>query len=367
MLSYHELNAPAWLWVNLLIADRPGARGACRGGCDKAVHAVSCGISAVLPGNGHWCRSLPGNCASRSIRSSSHSTTSELVGCCRSWLRTDGSMPMPWMPLQKAAYKSCEAEPDTQYLAVTAEHDDDSVKAMVGALEEVVVTGAMQKVPAPLLRTVCAQCRRAGRAGQCLPGNGTAYRLSWSGPVDARNRTMRLVVLPRWVGDVRCDFFEVASCCCCSTAVLAAEIFRRNAGRCRAASPSVLPGRQALGRAIGRLGIAGSVECSRSPNAHADVPDSATPAGTTASDGCSSRPTACRAAQRSQPPRYEVEEQTASRMTLDRATRLEDVAIPLPGSEHAGLATKAPYPCRWVRRQRRSPAEQATRRSGTYA
>lgn len=247
-LSYQEPGAPAWLWLNLLAAIAL-LRVAPQGRLRQAVQAYL-GVSALA-----------------------------LV-----------LMLVPFVAgqLRIAIYPQLEPQYDAGYSVFPAaapeappavlegrrddagkgldlmEADRSTIRTMQAdeALEEVVVTSAAQKAPRRYSRYAENAVVQAGPGVPSWTWN--SYRLSWSGPVDA-GQTMRLLVLPRWAVTVL-RFVEVALLLLFA-AVLAAEIARK---RWR------LPGGLHLGtaRASALLGSGLiALTLAATPNASAQTPD----------------------------------------------------------------------------------------------
>ena len=206
-LSYHEFDAPAGLWLNLLIAIAL-MRVAPPGRLRQAVQAYQ-GISVAI-------------------------LVLVLVPFIAGQLRI-------------AIYPQLEPQQDAAYgIFPAATVDMPATEPMEGRmqkLETMPVTqsleasDAMRGVEADSVEEAAVAAAKAPRrysryapnavvqAGPGVPSwQWNSYRLSWSGPVDA-DQTMRLIVLPRWaVSALR--FFEVAMLLLFA-AVLAAEILKK--------------------------------------------------------------------------------------------------------------------------------------------
>jgi hypothetical protein len=248
-LSYQESGAPAWLWLNLLVAIAL-MRVAPPGRLRQAVQAYQ-GVSVLI-------------------------LVLALVPFIAGQLRI-------------AIYPQLEPQYDTSYRVFpAAEVPATAPVALEGAIEEsalqlqtekadrsgvrtmqveeaadmTTVTGALQKLPRRYSRYAPNAVVQAGPGVPSWEWN--SYRLTWSGPVDA-GQAMRLVVLPRWaVTGLR--FFEVAMLLLFAS-VLTAEILGR---RWR------LPGGLTLGtvRSPGLLGAGlTALMLVSSPGAEAQTPD----------------------------------------------------------------------------------------------
>ena len=206
-LSYHEFDAPAGLWLNLLIAIAL-MRVAPPGRLRQAVQAYQ-GISVAI-------------------------LVLVLVPFIAGQLRI-------------AIYPQLEPQQDAAYgIFPAATVDMPATEPMEGRLQKLETmpvtqsleaSDAMRGVEADSVEEAAVAAAKAPRrysryapnavvqAGPGVPSwQWNSYRLSWSGPVDA-DQTMRLIVLPRWaVSALR--FFEVAMLLLFA-AVLAAEILKK--------------------------------------------------------------------------------------------------------------------------------------------
>jgi hypothetical protein len=249
-LSYHEFDAPAWLWLNLLIAIAL-MRVAPPGRLRQAVQAYQ-GVSVAV-------------------------LVLVLVPFIAGQLRI-------------AIYPQLEPQYDAGYAVFPADTVDmPAAVPMEGHLQKLETVGASREFrPADAMRSVEADSveeiavsgaaakapRRYSRyapnavvqAGPGVPSwRWNSYRLSWSGPVDA-GQAMQLVVLPRWAVTLL-RFFEVAMLLLFA-AVLAAEILGRR---------WTLPGGLRLGAARSAAFVAAgflALAMSMGSPAEAQTPDS---------------------------------------------------------------------------------------------
>jgi len=242
VLSFHELNAPAWLWLNLLIAIAlmrvapPGRLRKIVSGY-QAISAITL-LFVLVP------------FVAGQLRVAIYPQLEpqyDQYGLAGS-LATPAAQAMrsnEVAALERMSRKSA--------VAGIAEQD-------LAALDEIVTTGSRRRL---------AFARYAPdaivQAGPGIPSwRWNAYSLTWSGPVDA-DQLMRLVVMPRWlVSGLR---VSVVMLLLLFAGVLAAEIFRRS---------WTLPGGLKLGgpRTTGVLAIGLlSGLMSASPPAEADIPD----------------------------------------------------------------------------------------------
>jgi hypothetical protein len=243
VLSFHELNAPAWVWLNLLIAVAL-MRVAPPGKLRQSVQMYQA-VSAVL-------------------------LVFALVPFLASQLRI---AIYPQLEPQYAVSQFGEfgfASPaavmapgraDFEAMAPRAKSELRRVAPATGeALEEIMVTA--QKAPVSYARYAPNAIVQAGPGIPSWSWN--SYQLKWSGPVDD-DQTMRLVILPRWAVTLL-RFVEVLALLL-FTAVFAAEILKRRIA---------LPGGLAFGKtqASGIL-AAGllALFMSASPTVEAQTPD----------------------------------------------------------------------------------------------
>ncbi len=201
-LSYQELNAPAWLWLNLLIAIallRVAPDGRLR-----AVVRTYLGASALL-----LVLALVPFVADQ-LRIAIYPQLEPQVGVLH-YARTADE----FAPVTAPSTPELRMEMDAvrKPAAVTAER--------AAPLEEIVATGS---------KIALANFARYApnaivQAGSGIPSwQWNAYRLNWSGPVDA-GQSMRLVIGPRWL--VTALRFVEVLLLVLFTALLAAEILKQ--------------------------------------------------------------------------------------------------------------------------------------------
>lgn len=243
-LSYHETGAPAWLWLNLLVSIAL-LRVAPAGRLLTIVRSYL-GVSALL-------------------------LVLTLVPFVADQLRVAiyPQLEPQWNVWQ---YGRASAEDGLEQLREVESPDVartlaepkrervmDMAPPAAQALEEIVVTGS--QVMANFARYAPNAIVQAGPGIPSWQWN--AYRLSWSGPVDA-GQQLRLVILPRWFVTLL-RFIEVLLLLA-FTAVLAAEILKKRWS---------LPG----GLKIGTSATTGVALCllaftlGASPGASAQTPD----------------------------------------------------------------------------------------------
>ncbi|MBT8446716.1 MAG: hypothetical protein KJO38_06190, partial [Gammaproteobacteria bacterium] len=204
-LSYQESGAPAWLWLNLLAAIAL-MRVAPEGRLRQAVQVYQGASVLVL------------------VLMLVPFVAGQLRIAIYPQLESQydpGFSVFPAASLQapRAVLESQLDEPGPK--TRRADADIAALRPMEAeqSLEEIVVTGAMQKAPRRYSRYAPNAVVQAGPGVPSWQWN--SYRLNWSGPVDA-GQTLRLVILPRWaVTALR--FVEVAMLLLFA-AVLAAEI-----------------------------------------------------------------------------------------------------------------------------------------------
>jgi hypothetical protein len=239
-MSFHEIGAPAWLWLNMLIAIAL-MRVAPEGTLKKVVRGYQ-GISALL-------------------------LVAVLVPFVAGQLRIaiypqlesqwqGGGFAVPDLVLSDR-WEPAQAEIDE--IAISAEK---STSRMMALEDAPMALAAEAEAPRRYSRYAPNAIVQAGPGVPSWQWN--SYRLAWSGPVDA-DQAMRLVVLPRWAVTLL-RFVEVALLLLFA-AVLAAEIANRR---------WLLPGGLKLGRtAPAALLIAGIFALSTTvmPTAKAQAPD----------------------------------------------------------------------------------------------
>lgn len=303
-LSFHEIGAPSWLWLNLLISIAL-LRVAPAGRLRQAVRGYQ-GISAVL------LVFVMVPFVAGQLRIGIYPQLEAQGGSADGFSdATRSDFPAMRAP---AAKLSSGRTNETRLRAmpeVTSELDT--------AFEEIEVFAA--KTPREPRRYSRYAPNAIVQAGPGVPSwQWNSYQLNWSGPVEA-DQTMRLVILPRWaVTGLR--FFEVFMLLL-FTAVFAAEIFKRR---------WTLPGGLAIGGQPATAMIAAGMLAMfmfASPNVLAQTPD---PELLRQLESRLLEPPDC------VPNCAEI---VAANVTVSRAVvninlrihATEDVAIPLPGSE----------------------------------
>ena len=248
-LSYHEFDAPAWLWLNLLIAIAL-MRVAPPGRLRQAVQAYQ-GISVAI-----LVLVLVPFIAGQ-LRIAIYPQLEPQYDTGYSVFPGAAAPEVP-PPVMEGRFD----EPELKLMDIAADRSAPRTMQAEEAADEIAVTSTMQKAPRRYSRHAPNAVVQAGPGVPSWQWN--SYRLSWSGPVDA-DQTMRLIVLPRWaVTALR--FFEVAMLLLFA-ALLAAEVLKKR---------WTLPGGLALGtpRSLGLL-VAGllALTLSTSPPAEAQTPD----------------------------------------------------------------------------------------------
>jgi len=251
VLSFHEMNAPAWLWLNLLIAIAL-MRVAPAGRLQQAVRgyqalSIALLIFVLVP-------FIAGQ-----LRIAIYPQLESQYGAGMYGLASDVSYDMPAASPMEGRPAKMEAEPRRSNLQMYELKEAD-------AIEEVAVAGSIRPDARQPKRYSRYAPNAIVQAGPGVPSwQWNSYRLTWSGPVDA-DQAMRLVVLPRWAVTLL-RFFEVGMLLLFA-AVLAAEIAQKR---------WPLPGGLKLGSsqaasllAAGMLALLMSV----SPTADAQNPDS---------------------------------------------------------------------------------------------
>jgi hypothetical protein len=245
-LSFHELNAPAWLWLNLLAAIAL-VRVAPPGRLRQTVLGYQ-GISVVL-----LVLALVPFVAGQ-LRIAIYPQLEPQYGADYLSVLAPGRSDMPAAAPAEMKRERVEQEPMRSAYVM-----DEAVEA--DSIEEIVATGARIE-PRSYSRYAPNAIVQAGPGVPSWQWN--SYRLYWSGPVDA-DQDMRLVILPRWAVTLL-RFLEVLFLLL-FTAVLAAEILKRR---------WTLPGGLRLGMAqaagfLATMSLAAML--SFSPTAEADTPD----------------------------------------------------------------------------------------------
>jgi hypothetical protein len=202
-LSFHEMNAPAWLWLNLLIAIAL-LRVAPAGRLQQTVRVYQV-TSAVL-------------------------LVLMLVPFIAEQLRI---AIYPQLESQRQMFAQTPASAPVREIAVSlVEFEADAVREdrarllqkskVADALEEGVVATSYFDSSATYARYAPNAIVQVGTGIPSWQWN--SYRLSWSGPVDA-DQTMQLIIMPRWLVSLL-RLLEVVMLLLFS-AVLAAEILKR--------------------------------------------------------------------------------------------------------------------------------------------
>lgn len=306
-LSYHEINAPAWLWLNLLVAVAL-LRVAPAGRLLTTVrgYLLVSTLALVLT-------LVPFIAAQLRI-----AIYPQLEPQWNVWQYSRAADAGLTMPQTKVAAEVAQAE--GRLARTVGEVKDEISAARRGrdqmALEEIVVSGAAV--------TSSNFARYAPnaivQAGPGIPSwKWNAYRLTWNGPVDA-SQEMRLLILPRWLVTML-RIVEVLLLLL-FTAVLVAEVTKR---RFR------LPGGLNIGRSATACLLAGFIglTLTASPRAEAETPDAdilrELEARLTKPPECVPRCAEIVAAD------VDVGSDAVSmRLTINA---LEEVAVPLPGTQ----------------------------------
>ena len=244
-LSFHELHAPAWLWLNLLAAIAL-MRVAPAGRLQQAVRAYQ-GLSVIV-----LVFALVPFIAEQ-LRVAIYPQLESQYGAGMYGVASDVSFDRPASMPMKSRPALLEVEPRRNALEADA-------------IEEITVAGSMAQYDAAPKRYSRYAANAIVQAGPGVPSwQWNTYHLYWSGPVDA-DQTMRLIVLPRWAVTLL-RFIQVAMLLLFA-AVLAAEILNRRWS---------LPGGLKLGSAQAAGMIAAgmlTILMSISPTAEAQTPDS---------------------------------------------------------------------------------------------
>ena len=298
-LSFHEIDAPAWLWLNLLVAIAL-MRVAPPGRLRQAVLAYQ-GVSVVL-------------------------LVIMLVPFVAGQLRIaiyPQLEPQYGADYSPSVFPAAQVQEDVQFEAPARTSERQVMLGRDAAapeiLEEITVTGSKSQAIYSARRYSRFAPNAIVQAGPGVPSwQWNSYRLHFSGPVDA-DQAMRLVILPRWA--VTLLRFLAVFMLLFFTAVLAAEILKRR---------WTLPGGLRLGgaNAAGTAAIA-AILMSVAPTADAQLPDSALldelRTRLLAPPDCVPRCAEIVAAD------VKVSGESVSMSLIVNA--LEDVAIPLPGAE----------------------------------
>ena len=307
VLSFHELSAPAWLWLNLLIAIAL-LRVAPVGRLRQTVRIYQ-GVSAALL----FIALVP--FAANQIRVAIYPQLEAQYSVFNA--RQAAQAP-------RSAALQMEAMPVDGYLEddlADRKRDESnllSVSKPARALEEITVMASQSASSYAFNRVAPSAIVQAGAGIPSWQWN--SYRLSWSGPVEAE-QTMRLLIMPRWLVSML-RILEVGLLLL-FVAVLAAEVLNR---------PMKLPGGLRLGRAAASgLASVGLLLLTLLPahDVHAQTPDAellkALETRLLEAPDCTPRCAEMVAAD------IAIDTQSI-RMTLT-IHALEEVAVPLPGSD----------------------------------
>ena len=211
-LSFHEINAPSWLWLNVLIAIAlmrvaPPGRLRQSVGVYQAASAVIL-VLALVP------------FLASQLRIAIYPQLEPQYDAPRSRALT---LPMP-------AAAQLEEFSDSQLLKQPSDRESDAMKPRRSELAAIEPRSSLEEgVVAGGAIAGYVYSRYAPNAlVQAGPGKPSwrwnSYLLSWSGPIDA-GQELRLVILPRWAVSLL-RFVEVLMLLL-FTAVLAAEILQR--------------------------------------------------------------------------------------------------------------------------------------------
>jgi len=249
-LSFHELNAPAWLWLNLLIAIAL-MRVAPAGRLQQAVRAYQ-GVSVLL------LVAVLVPFVAGQLRIAIYPQLESQYGTGTYGFADFNIQNAPATVSVEGRVNELRMEP------LKAERRAASL-ATADSLEEFTATSNFAGEADQPKRYSRYAPNAVVQAGPGVPSwQWNSYRLSWSGPVDA-DQAMRLMVLPRWAVTLL-RFFEVGMLLLFA-AVLAAEIVNK---RWRLPGGLKLGGAQAVSLlAAGTLAFLMSV----SPTAEAQTPD----------------------------------------------------------------------------------------------
>jgi len=323
-LSYHEINAPSWLWLNLLIAIAL-LRVAPVGRLKNSVNAYLAAsvlflVVALVPFVASQLRvaiypQLESQYGVYQFAPGRVAGMAQLQTMSRADHFDQPAAEAPAVAMQELEV----AQKRVRELAggLAGERDELLAEDRVSSLEGINLMAAKSS-------SVSANFARYApnaivQAGPGIPSwQWNAYRLSWNGPVDA-DQSLRLVILPRWAVTLA-RFFEVLVLFL-FTAVLAAEILKRR---------WALPGGLAIGRsAASALAVAFlGVSMLASPAADAQVPDADI---LRELESRLMQPPDCvpRCAEISSATVDIGADSVSIRLTINA---LEDIAIPLPGA-----------------------------------
>jgi hypothetical protein len=209
-LSFHEFNAPAWLWLNLLIAIAL-MRVAPAGRLQQVVRGYQ-GLSVVLL----VIVLVPFVAGQLRIAIYPQLESQYTVG-------TYGLADLERQDMPAAA--PVEGRLSDLQMAPAKLQRRAAAQSEVASLEEVTVADSIRPEADRPKRYQRYAPNAIVQAGPGVPSwQWNSYQLSWRGPVDA-DQAMRLVVLPRWAVTLL-RFFEVGMLLLFA-AVLAAEIMRK--------------------------------------------------------------------------------------------------------------------------------------------
>ena len=212
VLSFHELNAPVWLWLNLLVAIAL-LRVAPAGRLRQSVRIYQAASAVLLV------IALVPFIASQ-LRMAIYPQLEPQYGV--GYAATPATVPLRADRMSKSGVAgSMDSEADEFVLAERPARRVAPGVAM--SLEEVAVSAS--KLPLSYARYAPNAIVQAGPGIPSWRWN--SYRLDWSGPVDA-DQSLRLVILPRWAVTVL-RFLAVLALLQ-FTGVLAAEILQRQFG-----------------------------------------------------------------------------------------------------------------------------------------
>ena len=241
VLSFHEFNAPSWLWLNLLIVVAlmrvtPAGRLKQIVVSYQALSAIAL-VIALLP------------FVAGQLRVAIYPQLEPQTG----YYATVGFADYVETPAATPGRSADKSNLMSMNIAVPR------VDVEQGALEEIITTGSRKRQFSRYAPNAIVQ------AGPGIPSwRWNSYSLSWSGPVDAE-QSMRLVVMPRWfVSSLR---VVAVALLLLFAGVFAAEIFNRR---------WTLPAGITLGsRSTGNVIVAGLLVglLAASPQVEAEIPD----------------------------------------------------------------------------------------------
>jgi hypothetical protein len=341
VLSFHEMSAPAWLWLNLLIAIallRVAPVGKLRQTV-RVYQGVSAGllVIALVPFAANQLRvaMYPQLEAQRAVYSAQYAPRSAgLAGAARD------------MPAEVDQMMGFADEDKSNEMAQLRRAKSAQT---LSSVEESVVSANKVDSSYAFNRYAPSSIVQAGAGIPSWQWN--SYRLSWSGPVEA-DQTMRLMIMPRWLVSML-RVVEVALLLL-FVAVLAAEVLKRQIK---------LPGGLSFGRAAASgLASIGLLMFTMLPSqdVYAQMPDAellqALEERLLEAPECTPRCAEMVAAD------ITIDAQSI-RMTLT-IHAVQEVAVPLPGSDAgwrpvavlldgtaAGQISRGPNQSLWVRLQ----------------